>query len=166
DKDTPIDVKTTDDLGLIGDVRSDSATVQTFNEGTDNIDVADLCDFRELQEVGAGFGIGDTNLVTTLDGLQSLTSVKQGFAIFDNTALTDISALANLASVTPRSFDARDVDVVIAGNPKLADGDVDAFVAALTARVGHDLHTIACNNKGRVCGLADRTLVAALIAGG
>ncbi len=167
DEDKPeIEIGGTEDLAFIQDVRSTTGQVRTFKQGPDNVDIPDLCDFRDLQRTGDGLGIGDTENVTSLDGLQSVTSVQKGLAIVDNTALTDISALANLVDLTPRESENTSFDVIIAGNPQLDDADVDAFVADLKGRLGRDIQVVACNNHGVPCGVTERALLDALVAQG
>ena len=154
------------DLEQLREVRLVDGTVQIFEAGPGNADVGDLCPLRTLQLVTEGLGIGDSDL-EDLDGLQALTSVAGGLAIFNNRSLTSLSGLDNLVDVGPRNTDGFvSANVIIAGNPLLAESEVAAFEERLQERNGDALTIISCSNAGAPCADAEADLLAFLVTNG
>lgn len=155
-----------DDLEGLREVRLVTGTVEVFEEGPGNADVGALCPLRTLQVVGDGLAIGDSDLVN-LDGLQSLTSVAHGLAIFNNRDLTSLGGLDNLVEIGPREVEtfAR-FNVIIAGNPRLLEGEVTAFEDRLQQKNGGALAIVSCSNAADPCAGAEAELLNFLTANG
>jgi hypothetical protein len=152
------------DIDLLEGDRLVSGDVLVFQQGPGGADVGALCGLRDLQRVG-GFAVIDSD-VLSLDGLQSLTSVGAGLVVTQNTELRSLAGLANLVDVGLREVsgagDLADFHVVIAGNQRVPDAEVEA----LRARLPADAQFVACGNAGRECNAAESALLNLLATNG
>lgn len=154
------------DLETLRGVRLVTGLVQIFEQGPGDVAVGSLCPLRDLQVVGDGMAIGDSDLVD-LDGLQSLTSVQRGLAIFNNRELVSLAGLENLVEVTGRQVDTFvDLQLIIAGNPQLPEEEITGLEERLRQRGGGSLTSVSCSNRGAPCEGAELQLLNLLAAGG
>lgn len=163
---TEVKIASAADLEQLREVRMVTGSVEIFEVGPGNAEVGTLCALRDLQVVGNGLGIGDSDLID-LDGLQSLTSVTAGLAIFNNRELTSLQGLENLVEVTGRALEGfQNVQLIIAGNPLLPEEEVTALEDRLRQSNGGALASVSCSNRANACEGAELQLLTLLASSG